>query len=69
MSAKALIVLALAKQEPGTTLRINSVCNFLTMKSAVELNILLLKFVLLCLVNIQESCREDNAKFNLLGII
>ena len=69
MSAKALIVLLLAKEQPETTLRINSVCNFLTMKSAVELNILLLNFVLLCLVNIQESCREDNAKFNLLGII
>ena len=39
------------------------------MKSAVELNILLLKFVLLCLVDIQESFREDNAKFNVLGII
>ena len=38
------------------------------MKSAVELNRLLLKFILLCQVDIQESSREDNAKFNFLGI-
>ena len=38
------------------------------MKSSVELNKLLLKFVLLCL-GIQESSRKDNAKFNFLGII
>ena len=39
------------------------------MKSAVERNRLLLKFVLLWLVDIQESSREDNAKFNFVGII
>ena len=39
------------------------------MKSAVELNRLLVKFVLLCQVNIHERSREDNAKFNFLGII
>ena len=39
------------------------------MKSAIELNILLLKFLLLCLVDIQESSREGNAKFNFLEII
>ena len=38
------------------------------MKSSVELNKLLLKFVLLCL-GIQESSRKDNAKFNFLGTI
>ena len=38
------------------------------MKIAVELNRLLLKFVLLCQLDIQESSREDNAKFNFLGI-
>ena len=39
------------------------------MKRAVELDRLLLKFVLLCQVDIQESSREHNAKFNFLGII
>ena len=38
------------------------------MKSAVELNGLLLKFSMLCHVNIQESSREDSAAFNFLGI-
>ena len=33
------------------------------MESAVELNRLLVKFVLLCQVNIHERSREDNAKF------
>ena len=36
------------------------------MERAVDLNRLLLKFVLLCQVNIQERFREVNAKFNLL---
>ena len=40
------------------------------MKSAVELNRLLLKLVLLRQVDIQESsCRKGNAKFNFPGII
>ena len=39
------------------------------MKGAVDLNRLLLKFVLLCHVDIRESSREENAKFNFLGII
>ena len=39
------------------------------MKSVVELNRLLFKFLLLCQVDIQESSREGNAKFNFLGII
>ena len=39
------------------------------MKRAAELNRLLLKFVSLCQVNIQERSREDNVKFNFLGII
>ena len=39
------------------------------MKSVVELNRLLLKFVLLGQVVIQESSREGSAKFNFLGII
>ena len=47
------------------------------MKSSVELNRLLLKFVLLCQVfvnlycnvGIQESSRKYNAKFNFLGTI
>ena len=38
------------------------------MKTAVELNRLMLKFVLLCQVGIQESSRKDNAKFNFLEI-
>ena len=36
------------------------------MKSAVELNILLLKFVLLCQVDIQESSPEEDAKLKFL---
>ena len=39
------------------------------MESAAKLNRLLLKLVLLCQVDIQESPREGNAKFNFLGII
>ena len=39
------------------------------MKINVELNILLLKFVLLCHVDVQESSRKDNAKFYFLGVI
>ena len=39
------------------------------MKSSVELNRLLLKFVLLCQVGIQENSRKDNEKFNFLGTI
>ena len=35
----------------------------------MELNRLLLKFVLLCQVDIKESSGEDNAKFNFLEII
>ena len=68
MSTKALIVLALAKEATGTNLRINTVRNFQSMKSGVELNRLFLKFVL-CQVDIQENYSEDNAKFNFLGII
>ena len=39
------------------------------MKRSVKLNILLLKFVLLCQVGIQESSRKDNAKFNFEGTV
>ena len=39
------------------------------MKSAAELNTLLLNFLLLFHVDIQESSCVDNAKFNFLGII
>ena len=39
------------------------------MESAVELNRLLLKFVLLRQVDIQESSCKVNVKFNLLWII
>ena len=38
------------------------------MESAAKLNRLLLKLVLLCQADIQESPREGNAKFNFLGI-
>ena len=43
----ALTVLALAKEAPGTSVRINKVCNFQTTESAVELNRIFLKFLLL----------------------
>ena len=36
-------------------------------QSAVELNRLLLKFLVLCHVDILESSLEDNATFNFLG--
>ena len=49
------------------SLRINIVYIFSTMKSAVELNKLLLKF-LLCHMYIQESSCEESARFNFLGI-
>ena len=39
------------------------------MKNPVELNRLLLKFLLLCYEDFQESSRKNNAKFKLLGII
>ena len=50
MSTKAFIVLALAKKVSGMTasLKINTICNFQAMESTVELNRLLLKFLLLC---------------------
>ena len=44
-------------------------CNFWIIKSAADLNILLLKFVLLCQVDIQESFPEDSSTFNFRGII
>ena len=39
------------------------------MKSVVELNRLLLKFLLLCYGVIQKGFCEDKTKFNFLGII
>ena len=39
------------------------------MKKAVDLNRLLLKFVLSCYVDIHESFREKNSKCNFLGIV
>ena len=42
---------------------------FLTMKKAAELNRLVLKLILLCQVDIQESSGIDNGTFNFLGII
>ena len=68
-STKALIFIALAKEALGRSLRINKICNILTMKSAAELNRLLLKFVLLCQVDSQGNFLEGNAKFNFLGTI
>ena len=69
MSTKAQIALAQAKETAGTSLRINTVCNLQTVKSGAELNTLLLKFLLLCQLDIQESSRKDNAKFSFLGIV
>ena len=69
VSTKPQIVLAQVKEAPGESLRINTVCNFYTMKSVVELNRLLLKFLLLCYFVIQEGYCGDNAKFNFLGIV
>ena len=58
------------KEAPRGSLRINTVCNFKAMKSVVELNRLLLKFLLLCHgVVIQKGYCGDKAKFNFLGII
>ena len=62
MSTKAQTFLLQGKEIPETSLRINSVCNFQTMKSAVELKRLLLKFLILCHVDIQKTSLEDNQK-------
>ena len=59
----------LAKEVRRISLRINTVWNFESIKSAVELNRLLLKLVLLYQVHIQESSCEDNTKLNFLVII
>ena len=56
-----------SEEAPKMSLRINIVYIFSTMKSAVELNKLLLKF-LLCHMYIQESSCKDSARFNFLGI-
>ena len=50
---KALIILAPAKKASGTGLKINGICNFYTMKSVVELLLVLIystiiKILLLC---------------------
>ena len=58
-----------SEEAPETSFTINTVCIFLTMKNALELerlDRLLLKF--LCHVDIQESFREDSATFDFLVI-
>lgn len=62
VSTKARIALALAKEATGTSVRINKVCSFLTMKSAVEL---FLKFLLLCQTDIQEMFWWRQSKIQL----
>ena len=66
VSKKVLSVLPLLKEVSGMGLRINTLI-FKPWK--VLRNRLLLKLVLLCQVDIQESPREGNTKFNFLGII
>ena len=65
---KTLFVWALVKEVPGTGLWINTVCNFQTRKSVVQLNRMLWKFLLLC-QGIQENSHKDNVKSNFLGKI
>ena len=60
--SKARTFLLEAKEMPGTRLIINTVCNFQTMNGAVELNRVLLKFLILCHVDIQKISREDKQK-------
>ena len=62
VSTKALTFWIQGKQVPEMSLRINTVCNFQTMESAVKLNRLLLKFLILCHVDIQKISLEDNQK-------
>ena len=62
MSTKAHTFLLQGKEFPEMSLRINTVCSFQNMKSAVELNRLLLKFQILCYVDIQKNSLEDNQK-------
>ena len=69
VSKSAHTVLVQVKEIPGKSLRINTVCNFLTIKSAAELNKLLSRLLLLFHIDIQESSPKRNAKFNFLGII
>ena len=62
VSTQAQTFLLQGKEIPETSLRINTVCNFQTMKSAVELNRLLLKFLITCHMDIQKISLEDNQK-------
>ena len=62
VSTKAPTFLLQGKEIPETSLRINTVCNFQTMKSAVELIRLLLKLLILCHVNIQKISLKDSQK-------
>ena len=62
MSTQAQTFLLQGKEIPETSLRINTICNFQTMKSAVELNRLLLKFLITCHMDIQKISLEDNQK-------
>ena len=59
VSTKARTVFAETKEVSATSLR---------SKSAVNLDRLLLTFLLLCQVDIHESSLEGNTKFNFLGI-
>ena len=59
---KAQFFLLKAKEMPETRSRTNTVYNFQTMKSAVELNRLLLKFLILCHMDIQKIFCKDNQK-------
>ena len=56
----------IAKEALGTSLRMKRIFKFWTMKSAVELSRLLLKFILLVRWDIQKSSLKDNAKLNFL---
>ena len=62
MSTKAQTSLLQVKEIPEMSLRINTVCNFQTKKSAVELNRLYIIKIPLCHVDIQKISLEDNQK-------
>ena len=69
MLTKAQIVLAQAKNHQERNWESIQFAIFKSSKFAVELNRVLLEFLLLCHVHIQESSPEENAKFNFLRII
>ena len=69
MLTKTQIVLAQVENHQERVWKSIQFAIFKSSKFAVELNRVLSEFILLCHVHIQESSREENAKFKFLRII